>query len=72
MKYFTDIMSLKRYCAGLINRYENGNLKADVYRNLLSGCNTLLKIFQQIYYEKDLRPLQDRLRELEEYGDEQI
>jgi hypothetical protein len=72
MKYFNDITSVKRYCASLINRYEDGKLKADVYRNLLSGCNTLLKIFQQIYYEKDLRPLQDRLRELEEYGDEQI
>ena len=65
-RYFKDTSSVRTYVADLIYRMECGEITEKLYRSLLSGANLLLKIHSQLYLEKDLRPLQDRLEEFEE------
>ena len=65
-RYFKNTSSVRTYVADLIYRMECGEITEKVYRSLLSGANLLLKVHSQLYIEKDLRPLQDRLEEFEE------
>jgi hypothetical protein len=65
MRYFKDIHSLRRFGASLLNKREDGLITAQEYRDLFYGINIMLKIFQQIYVESQLLPLQERLEQLE-------
>ena len=68
-RYFTDTTSVKRFIGSLINKREAGEIKNQDFRDLCYAANILLKVFIQLWHEKQLVPIQKRLEELEEkYG----
>jgi hypothetical protein len=65
-RYFTDTNSIKRFIGNLINKREAGEITSQEFRDLCYAANILLKVFIQLWHEKELIPITKRLELLED------
>ena len=65
-KYFKDTSSVKSFISDLVHRYENGQLKDNQFRSLLSAANVLLRVHVHLYYESKLGDLPEQIATLRE------
>ena len=65
-RFFKDSSSVKTFISDLVHRYENGQLKDNQFRCLISAANVLLRVHVHLYYESKLGDLPEQIETLRE------